>query len=129
MTRFVTSHRAAGAIAVLFGLATLFAGGRVLAGSDPGYVVFRPLLIYNTVMGVSYILTGAAIWRGLQWGRQAALGIFVLNLIVLIGIFIRYRFAGDVASESLRAMTLRTVVWLAIFAVTARAGRRPVEAS
>lgn len=31
-------------IAILFGIATIFAGGRVLLGADPGYVVFRPLL-------------------------------------------------------------------------------------
>jgi hypothetical protein len=27
-------------IAALFGLVTVFAGGRVLAGADPGYLVF-----------------------------------------------------------------------------------------
>lgn len=32
------------AIAVLFGARTVFAGGRVLLGADPGYEVFRPLL-------------------------------------------------------------------------------------
>jgi hypothetical protein len=29
-------------LAALFGLLTIFAGMRVLAGADPGYVVFRP---------------------------------------------------------------------------------------
>ncbi len=32
-------------VALVFGLATLVAGTRVLAGSDPGYVVFEPLLV------------------------------------------------------------------------------------
>ncbi len=45
-------------VAVLFGVATLFAGGRVLLGSDPGYEVFRPLLTHNTAMGVAYL-----VWR------------------------------------------------------------------
>lgn len=40
-------------IALVFGLVTLVAGGRVLAGADPGYVVFRPLLLYNVAMGWS----------------------------------------------------------------------------
>jgi hypothetical protein len=39
-------------VAVLFGLVTIIAGTRVLAGSDPGYNVFFPLLIYNVAMGV-----------------------------------------------------------------------------
>ena len=32
-------------IAIVFGIATIAAGGRVLAGADPGYEVFRPPLI------------------------------------------------------------------------------------
>jgi len=51
------------AIAVLFGIATLFAGGRVLLGSDPGYVVFRPLLVYNVLMGLAYVAAGIIFWR------------------------------------------------------------------
>jgi hypothetical protein len=102
-------------VAVVFGLATLFAGGTVLLGRDPGYVVFRPLLIYNTAMGLAYIGAGAAIWASLRRGRCAAGAIFLLNLLVLIGIGLSYRGGGAVAVESLRAMTLRTVVWLALF--------------
>ena len=54
------------AVAALFGVATIFAGGRVLLGSDPGYVVFRPLLIYNTIMGVFYIAAAFTIWISIQ---------------------------------------------------------------
>ncbi len=118
----------AAGVAVLFGVATLFAGGRVLLGSDPGYVVFRPLLFYNTAMGVAYVLTGVAIWRCLARGRLAAGAIFVLNLLVLAGIVLVYRSGGAVAVDSLRAMTLRTVVWLALFLVTTWLARRLVAA-
>lgn len=102
-------------IAVLFGVATIFAGSRVLLGSDPGYEVFRPLLVYNTAMGVAYLAAGIAIWRSVNAGRYAAGVIFLLNLLVLVGIVVLYRSGGAVAVDSLRAMTLRTVVWLALF--------------
>ena len=102
-------------IAVLFGVATIFAGSRVLLGSDPGYEVFRPLLVYNTAMGVAYLAAGIAIWRSVNAGRYAAGVIFLLNLFVLVGIVVIYRSGGAVAVDSLRAMTLRTVVWLALF--------------
>ena len=102
-------------IAVLFGVATIFAGSRVLLGSDPGYEVFRPLLVYNTAMGVAYLAAGIAIWRSVNAGRYAAGVIFLLNLLVLVGIVVIYRSGGAVAVDSLRAMTLRTVVWLALF--------------
>ena len=102
-------------VAILFGLVTVFAGGRVLLGADPGYIVFRPLLIYNTVMGFAYIAAGVIAWRSVVRGRQAAGAIFVLNLLVLAGIGALYATGDSVAVESVRAMTLRSVVWLALF--------------
>lgn len=103
------------ASALVFGVATLVAGGRVLLGSDPGYVVFRPLLLYNTTMGAAYVAAGLAIWRSLDWGRRAAGAIFLLNLVVLASVLVIYRRGETVAVDSLRAMTLRTVVWLFLF--------------
>ncbi len=105
----------AAAVAGLFGVVTLFAGGRVLLGADPGYVVFRPLLIYNTTMGVAYLAAGITIWRGFVVARYAAGAIFGLNLLVLLGITLLHRNGDDVAVDSLRAMSLRTVVWLVLF--------------
>jgi len=107
----------AAAIAGLFGVVTLFAGGRVLLGSDPGYVVFQPLLIYNTIMGVAYLAAGITIWRSFILGKYAAGAIFSLNALVLLGIILVYRSGGAVAVDSLGAMTLRTVVWLVLFLV------------
>ena len=113
----------AAAIAGLFGVATLFAGGRVLLGSDPGYVVFRPLLIYNTIMGMAYLAAGITLWRSLTLGKYAAGAIFLLNILVLLGIILVYRNGGAVAVDSLRAMTLRTVMWLVLFLVASWLGR------
>lgn len=113
----------AAAVAVLFGVATLVAGGRVLLGSDPGYEVFRPLLIYNTAMGVAYLAAGITIWRSVNAGRYAAGAIFLLNLLVLVGLLVVDRSGGAVAVESLRAMTLRTVVWLVLVLAVSWLGR------
>lgn len=109
------SQKALGLLAVLFGAITIFAGLRVLTGTNPGYVVFQPLLIYNTVMGFVYIGVGTISWRSLDLGKNGACVIFVLNLIVLIAIGVVYTSGGALAIDSLYAMTLRTVVWLAIF--------------
>ncbi|MEO8519869.1 MAG: hypothetical protein ABI603_00820 [Acidobacteriota bacterium] len=115
----------AAAVAGLFGVATLFAGGRVLLGSDPGYVVFRPLLLYNTTMGVAYLAGGVTIWRSVSRGRYAAGAIFLLNVLVLLGIILIYRSGGAIAVDSLRAMTLRTVVWLVLFLAASWLARVP----
>lgn len=102
--------------AALFGALTVFAGARVLAGSDPGYVVFRPLLVYNMVMGFVYVGVGAIAWRSIEHGRNGAAAVFLLNLLVLAGIWVLHASGGAVAIDSLRAMAFRTVVWLVLFA-------------
>jgi hypothetical protein len=112
---------AAAVVAVLFGLVTIAAGGRVLMGwSDPGYVVFRPLLIYNTTMGLAYVAAGLAIWRSLELGRKASAAIFVLNVIVLVAVVFLYASGTAVAIDSVRAMSFRTVVWLGLWLATGR---------
>lgn len=115
----------AAVVAVGFGLATIVAGSRVLMGSDPGYMVFRPLLVFNTVMGFVYIFAGVAIWRDVPLGRRSAGVIFVLNFVVLLWITWLYMNSGTVAGASLRAMTLRTVVWLIVFSTLSRFTRTP----
>jgi hypothetical protein len=102
-------------VAVLFGFATMVVGVRVLAGSDPGYIVYRPLLIYNTAMGMAYVAAGVITWRSCDRGRYAAAAIFVLNFFVLGAIGYLYATGDDVAIESIRAMILRTFVWLVLF--------------
>ncbi|MBP9653426.1 MAG: hypothetical protein KBE19_03470 [Rhodocyclaceae bacterium] len=120
--RFV--RRLCAGIAVAFGAVTLFAGGRVLLGADPGYTVFRPLLVFNTAMGAAYAAAGAAIWRDLAWGRNCAGAIFLLNLLALAAIAAVHFGGGAVAAQSLGAMSLRTVVWLLLFLVLARLARK-----
>lgn len=120
--RFV--RRLCAGIAVAFGAVTLFAGGRVLLGADPGYAVFRPLLFFNTAMGAAYAAAGAAIWRSLAWGRNCAGAIFLLNLLALAGLVAVHFGGGAVAVQSLGAMSFRTVVWLLLFLVLARLARK-----
>ena len=113
-------------VAVVFGIVTIIAGSRVLTGTDPGYTVFQPLLVYNTLMGVAYIAGGLMIWRNLRRGKYVAASIFTLNLIVLGGIAYLYFVSDGVAVDSLRAMTLRTVVWLVLLLGSMWLGRGKV---
>lgn len=111
-------------VAAVFGLVTIIAGTRVLLGSDPGYIVTWPLLIYNTAMGIAYVAAGIIAWRNLERGKYAAAAIFVLNLLVLGAVGYLYAAGSSVAIESLRAMTLRTVVWLVLLLGLVWVGRR-----
>jgi hypothetical protein len=106
-----------GAIAIfviLFGLLTIFAGTRVLLGFDPGYNVFQPLLIYNTLMGVVYIVTGIITWRNLIQGKRIAAAILILNLLMLGVISYLHISTNSIAVESLFAMGFRTTIWFGL---------------
>lgn len=118
-------RRGIAVVAIVFGLATLFAGGGVLGGTDPGYTVFLPLLIFNTVMGAGYIAAGVIIWRGHAAGRYLAAAIFLVNMLVLGGVGYLYTAGGEVAIDSVRAMILRTVVWLVLLLGVVWTSRQP----
>jgi hypothetical protein len=108
-------HRVVSLAAVLFGIITIIVGSRVLSGSDPGYNVFLPLILYNIAMGVAYIAAGITMWRNSTQGKYAAVAIFTLNFIVLGTVSYLYAVGASVAVESVAAMTFRTVVWLVLF--------------
>jgi hypothetical protein len=119
------AQRISAVVAALFGLATLFAGGRVLFGlGDAGYVVVPAVLLFNTVMGFFYLLAAVLIVRSVETGRVAAGAIAIVNLAVWTLIMVHRASGGTVANETVGAMTLRTIVWVAIFAVISRSLRR-----
>ena len=119
VTNFKTSRRLqilTAIVAIVFGLFTVFAGSRVLLEiSDPGYALFLPLLIFNTVMGFIYITAGILIWRNIHKGVVESKMIFLLNLAVFCIILLLFFTGEKVAVESVMAMGFRTVVWGIIF--------------
>jgi len=109
------SQRVLSIVAALFGFITIIAGTRVLLGSDPGYIVYQPLLIFNTAMGIVYVSAAVIAWRNIKQGMYVAAIIFVLNLAMLAVIYFLYTKGSSIAVESLRAISFRTTVWLALF--------------
>jgi hypothetical protein len=111
-------ERSAAVVGLVFGLATLAAGGSVLLGRDPGYLVYRPLLLFNTAMGIAYLYAGFEAWKRSERGYTAAGAILAVNAAVLVWIVYLFRTQAEVvAIDSVRAMTLRTVVWLVLWGV------------
>lgn len=120
---------AAAIAAMLFGVATVIAGVRVLLGADPGYVVYLPLLRFNAIMGVVYVAVGVIAWRHLRLGVYGAAAVCVLNVLALAAIGYLYTPNGSIATESVQAMTLRTVVWLVLLGIFAWSSRRTAAAT
>lgn len=119
--------KAASFSAILFGIATLAAGTRVLLGANPGYGVFLPLLYFNTIMGVAYVVVGVISLKRRKLGTHAAAMICVLNLGALGAILYLYEPDGVIAETSVQAMMLRTLVWLALFAILVAANRSSIN--
>lgn len=110
-------------VGVVFGAVTIVSGVRVLLGADPGWLVYRPLLVYNTVMGAAYVAAGVLAWRGSRWGLYSAATIVMLNLAVLIAVIAGHAGGAPIAENSVRAMGLRTLVWLVLLVGLAWLGR------
>ena len=104
-------------IAILFGLVTIFSGYRVLFGiSDPGYMVYLPLLIFNILMGFIYLIAAWFIWTNLERGFKLSKLIAFMNLGVLIIIGALFLLSANViAIDSIYAMSFRTFVWFGIY--------------
>ena len=70
--------------------------------------------MFNTLMGALYIGVGVLVWRRTRPAHLATAGIVVANLLVLAYVMILYRSGGAIAIDSVRAMVLRSGVWLVL---------------
>lgn len=109
-------QRAAIGIAAVFGVLTVFAGGTLLLGlRDAGYDVVRPVLVFNTIMGLVYLAAAAVTLRDLELGWRLAFAISLANAAVLTGVALYDAATGGVATETVAAMLTRTLVWFGLF--------------
>ncbi len=107
--------RIAAGVAVSFSLLSVVDGSQVfLRISHPDYVVLPPLLIYNVIMGVIGLVSGAGLWLNRRWALTLTTIIGAAHVIVLLVVGTMYLSGGAVALHSVRAMTVRSVIWLAI---------------
>lgn len=69
-------------------------------------------------MGLVYVYAALKAWQRNERGRAAAGAILAVNAVMLVWIVYLFRTTSDVvAVDSVRAMTLRTVVWLVLWGV------------
>ncbi|MBP7776184.1 MAG: hypothetical protein KA371_03570 [Acidobacteria bacterium] len=116
--------RAAAVVGAVFGGLGIVAGTRVLTGLDtPDYTVLPWLVVYNVVAGVVGVGVGLGVWQRRGWAATAALALAGGHAAVLMALAARLAVGGEVANDSLMAMTLRVIVWSGIAWIAQRAGR------
>ena len=109
----------AATVAVLFSLLTIVEGSQVLLGvTKQEYIVFAPLIIYNVAMAIVGLFVAIMIWINHKNALTITSIVTALYLIVLIIVAVIFISDGPVAMHSVQAMTIRSVVWLAITLVT-----------
>ncbi len=105
-------------IAVVFGVMTIKSGGSVLfidgeaRHAAGNYVDF--VLWFNFFAGFFYVATGIGIWLEKVWASAGAITIAALTLLVFAAFGTHIYYGGDYEQRTVAAMTLRSVVWIAI---------------
>jgi hypothetical protein len=100
-------------LAFIIGGMAVFAGAQVLLGNDPGYYVINWLPIYNYTIGIlTVFITSIFIFTNSRFALLTAIGTFSLHALVMLILQTTYR--NIVAPDSIRAMTIRLIVWALI---------------
>ncbi len=105
----------------LFGLLTIFSGGRVLFGPEAAriaagdYVPF--VLWFNFLAGFAYVAAALLMWRGARIACLAAALIAAATLVVFAFFGARIAAGGAFEMRTLGAMVLRSGFWLAAAAL------------
>tara|TARA_B100001939_G_scaffold342104_1_gene352712 strand:- start:7608 stop:8051 length:444 start_codon:yes stop_codon:yes gene_type:complete len=116
--------RAAGVIAVLFGLLTIREGGTVLLWSEwarlavGNYVPF--VVWFNFIAGFAYVAAGLALWFQWRWAGLLTFTIAAITLAVF-AIFGMYVAGGGVYEmRTVVAMSLRSLIWIVLAMIVYR---------
>ncbi len=115
---------AAALIALALGVLTIIAGGKTLfdpaeraaAGNIVPFVLW-----FNFIAGFAYVAAAFGIFRWKPWGAQLS-ALIALATVVVFAAFAVHVFAGGAfEARTVGAMTVRSLVWLAIAITTCRA--------
>jgi hypothetical protein len=119
--------RAVALVAVLFGAATIYAGGNVLLGSGAaGAGNYVPFVVwFNFLAGFAYVAAGIGLWRRRPWATALAAALAALTALVFVAFGIHVARGGAFETRTVLAMTLRTGLWTAIAALAWFSGSSP----
>ncbi len=105
-------------IAIVFGLLTVFSGGRALFGGAEARAVVGDavpfVLWFNFLAGFAYVLAGYGLYRWQRWAALLSL-VIALSTIIIFGLFGLHVMAGGAFEmRTVAAMSLRSLIWLII---------------
>ncbi len=123
-------HSLIGGAAIAFGAVTVLSGGAVLLGpqsvQDAAGDIVRPVVWFNALSGLAYVVAGAGIIRRRAWAGPLSRAIAVA-IALMLGILVAMILAGSAwEPRTLLAMLVRLAFWIIAALVALRSGLRPV---
>ncbi|MDI1238885.1 MAG: hypothetical protein PSV26_15495 [Polaromonas sp.] len=122
--------RTLAAVAIAFGVLTVFSGGRALFGGTEARAAVGNavdfVLWFNFLAGFAYVFSGVGLWRGRRWAARAA------SLLALVTALVAGAFAAHVAgggayeTRTVGALALRLLFW-GLVAIVALRGLKPTH--
>lgn len=115
-------------VAVGFGLLTIKESSAILFGDEAAraaagnYVPF--VLWFNFLAGFAYVGAGAGLWLRQRWAIWLAVAITATTAFTFAAFGGHVYSGGAYEQRTVIAMSLRTLVWMTIAVVAARALRR-----
>ncbi|MCF6352353.1 MAG: hypothetical protein L3J06_05020 [Cyclobacteriaceae bacterium] len=101
-------------LAALIGGLSVLAGGSVLLKiTVPNYQFLEWLVVYNVVLGGASLFVAFKLWQAANYKLPTAIFISHITVFVLLLTV----FFKEVASDSLRAMSFRMLVWSVILLI------------
>lgn len=111
-------------LAVGFGLLTLKEGGTILFGGEAARTdagnYLPSVLWFNFVAGFAYVIAGAGLWLQQRWAVWLAVAIAAATTFTFAAFGAHVFFGGAYEQRTVIAMSLRTLVWVAIAVIGSR---------
>lgn len=111
-------------VAIGFGLLTIREGGAVLFFDGPAHAAagnYVPFVLwFNFLAGFAYVVTGIGLWMRRRWAVALAVAIAAATALTFAAFGAHVYFGGAFEQRTLMAMSLRTLVWVAIAVVAWR---------
>jgi len=116
---------ATGAFVIIFGILTVFSGGRALFGGAAARAAVGDavpfVLWFNFLAGFAYIAAGAGLIAWRRWAGLLAAIIAVATLAVFAAFAGHVVAGGAYEMRTVGAMSLRSLLWLAVAWASLRA--------
>ena len=112
-------------VAIAFGLLTIKEGGSVLFGDEAArtaagnYVPF--VLWFNFIAGFAYVVAGIGLWLQQRWAIWLAVANASATALTFAAFGAHIASGGAYEQRTVIAMSLRTLVWVAIAFLAMRA--------